>query len=90
MKIIKQDSNNLSLIISTENTPFFIWTSLRALAGGRGTPLSGSWMILMRASMVMSRSVSDDILVLSGPPVPPSSKAALRGLVFFFFSLTFV
>ena len=77
------------------NKPFLIFTSaLRALAGGRGTPLSGSCIILTRTSIVISLSVRDDTLALSRPPGPPPSRAARRGstgaFFFFFFSLTFV
>ena len=63
--------------------PFLICTSLRALTGGRGTPLSGSWIMLIRMSIVMSLSVIDDTLALS--KAPPPINAALRGSTFFFF-----
>ena len=62
-----------------------------ALAGGRGTPLSGSCMMLTRMSMVVSLSVRDDTLALSRPS--PPSRTALRGstgaLFCFFLSLSF-
>ena len=67
-------------------------SALRALAGGRGTPLSGSCIIFTRTSIVMSLSVRDDMLALSRPSGPPSraARCGSTGAFFFFLSLTFV
>lgn len=75
-------------VVISKYKPFLTCTSWSSLTVGRGTPLSGSWIILTRTSIVTSLSVRD--VTLAHSRTPPTIRAALRGSTFFFFNLTFV